>query len=514
MFSFFNYNKRKGRLSFFVFVVTFAIAYIIPVGIFYLLPVFGISFKEVGAFEGILLVFVCPSVLVAVIFWLLFPVAALIINSMLRSDSYSICFWDFIQEKEEIKAILAVGAISSIVPGMLFEGISDTTGDFLGFFIISCLGAVTAYLMYKWVLRATEFFINKGIYKPRTIEQIEKEMLSQRKQAELNQAMQAYYSSEYYKQTGIIYPDVFDSSSSHEHPAKVAGNRFEYVVGKEFEKLPGALVLYDVILPEENGGFQEIDQIVLFKDMILVVEAKGYSGRIIVDYTNKKCRHEKKDGTVEEVNNPLFQNYNHVKALNNYLYEHVKQRSNQSNQYLWFIRQNIINKVHSIIVSDSASLQFPSQNVKETTETLEYYHIPFSWYSFEALVEEYIPELMKYSQGYSEPTIKDILLSIPRYSKDEKQRLFSYREALFEADVLQKNYRYYFNHNPAFIARTEGYTWETMNVVPGDPNKASYYWLILPEEALLQYKKNFITIPRTDLVKAFACLRAGIPYKA
>lgn len=96
---------------------------------------------------------------------------------------------------------------------------------------------------------------------------------------------------------------------------KLRGFMGEFWVKSELNKLPkkNYLVLNDILIKSSKGTHQ-IDHIILSKFGIFVVEMKNYYGLITGDeYKDKWIQHLGKNK--QYFNNPIHQNYGHIKAL-------------------------------------------------------------------------------------------------------------------------------------------------------------------------------------------------------
>lgn len=97
---------------------------------------------------------------------------------------------------------------------------------------------------------------------------------------------------------------------------KIVGKAGEYYVKKELKKLPKEkyLILNDIMIQNGNNTHQ-IDHIVISAFGIFVIETKQYNGYIVGNEYDKKWKQNNK----YYINNPIHQNYGHVKALENVL---------------------------------------------------------------------------------------------------------------------------------------------------------------------------------------------------
>ena len=96
---------------------------------------------------------------------------------------------------------------------------------------------------------------------------------------------------------------------------KIIGFMGEFWVKKELRKLPKKdyLILNNLMLKTNNTTHQ-IDHVVLSKYGIFVIETKNYDGLITGDkYKDKWCQHLGKKKYY--FNNPIHQNYGHIKTL-------------------------------------------------------------------------------------------------------------------------------------------------------------------------------------------------------
>ncbi len=97
---------------------------------------------------------------------------------------------------------------------------------------------------------------------------------------------------------------------------KIVGKAGEYHVKNELKKLPKEkyLILNDIMIYSGNNTHQ-IDHIVVSEYGIFVIETKQYNGYIVGNEYDKKWKQNNK----YYINNPIHQNYGHVKALENLL---------------------------------------------------------------------------------------------------------------------------------------------------------------------------------------------------
>ena len=98
---------------------------------------------------------------------------------------------------------------------------------------------------------------------------------------------------------------------------EIVGKAGEYYVKKELNKLPKEkyLILNDIMIQNGNHTSQ-IDHIIVSEYGIFVIETKQYNGYIVGNEYDKKWKQNNK----YYINNPIHQNYGHVKALENILH--------------------------------------------------------------------------------------------------------------------------------------------------------------------------------------------------
>ena len=97
---------------------------------------------------------------------------------------------------------------------------------------------------------------------------------------------------------------------------KIIGKAGEFHVKNELKKLPNDkyLILNDVMIEDNNTTYQ-IYHIVVSEFGIFVIETKQYNGYIVGNEYEKKWKQNNKF----YINNPIHQNYGHIKALENVL---------------------------------------------------------------------------------------------------------------------------------------------------------------------------------------------------
>ena len=96
---------------------------------------------------------------------------------------------------------------------------------------------------------------------------------------------------------------------------EIVGKAGEYWTKKELKKLGKEyLIINDLMIRTEDKKTHQIDHVVISKYGIFVIETKQYDGYITGnDYDKKWCM---KAGKIKlYINNPVHQNYGHIKAL-------------------------------------------------------------------------------------------------------------------------------------------------------------------------------------------------------
>lgn len=96
---------------------------------------------------------------------------------------------------------------------------------------------------------------------------------------------------------------------------QIVGRAGEYWTKKELKKLgKGYLIINDLMIRTEDKKTHQIDHVVISKFGIFVIETKQYDGYITGnDYDKKWCMKAWKNRLY--INNPVHQNYGHIKAL-------------------------------------------------------------------------------------------------------------------------------------------------------------------------------------------------------
>lgn len=129
-----------------------------------------------------------------------------------------------------------------------------------------------------------------------------------------------YYNSAYYNQTHYPFEVV----------ASDKGKMGEYLIDVAYQQMKAALpnvesyIFYNLQIPEANGeSFQEIDAVIIYGGLCMVIEAKNRSGYFSMNHiSDHDWILSYSDGSESKVYNPLLQNNEHIAALDHYLHEH------------------------------------------------------------------------------------------------------------------------------------------------------------------------------------------------
>lgn len=128
--------------------------------------------------------------------------------------------------------------------------------------------------------------------------------------------VRSYYYSAYYHQTKYPFEMV----------ATDKGKMGEYLVEVGFQLAKSVFrnlkpyIFFNLLIPEANGSFQEIDALVIIGAAIYVIEAKNRSGIFSMNaISDKFWSFQSYSGDSSRVYSPLMQNSEHVVALQSYL---------------------------------------------------------------------------------------------------------------------------------------------------------------------------------------------------
>ena len=122
-----------------------------------------------------------------------------------------------------------------------------------------------------------------------------------------------YLRSEYYKSTNIPFDRLITDK----------GKVGEYYIEKEVNLLRKkgyeAKILYNVMIPEPNGSFQEADAILIVGTNIFVIESKNRTGHFEISSADAKYWMLNQHDAESNVYSPIWQNEQHIAALMHYL---------------------------------------------------------------------------------------------------------------------------------------------------------------------------------------------------
>ena len=134
---------------------------------------------------------------------------------------------------------------------------------------------------------------------------------------------------------------------------EIVGKAGEYWTKKELKKLGKEyLIINDLMIRTEDKKTHQIDHVVISKYGIFVIETKQYDGYITGnDYDKKWCMKAGKNKLY--INNPVHQNYGHIKALQEVL------------------KLNEKNFISIICISGNAKLKIKSNKVVEVNDIID-----------------------------------------------------------------------------------------------------------------------------------------------
>lgn len=131
----------------------------------------------------------------------------------------------------------------------------------------------------------------------------------------MNEAINKLMINLFYKNP-IFWLFIVLAILSHIFYKKIVGKAGEFWVKRELAKLNKKIyyVINDVTL-QDNNSTHQIDHIVISQYGIFVIETKQYNGYIYGNEYDRQWVQNKK----YHINNPIHQNYGHVKCLQNIL---------------------------------------------------------------------------------------------------------------------------------------------------------------------------------------------------
>lgn len=106
------------------------------------------------------------------------------------------------------------------------------------------------------------------------------------------------------------------TTARQEHYRHVTGLAGEQQVHTVLtQRFPPSWVLRDVTLPDPNGGYAQIDHILVSQGGIFVIETKQWAGRIDASPRAAQWLQWFPDGQVRHYQNPLHQNIRHLRVV-------------------------------------------------------------------------------------------------------------------------------------------------------------------------------------------------------
>ena len=124
-----------------------------------------------------------------------------------------------------------------------------------------------------------------------------------------------YYKSLFYEQNKYPFESV----------ATDKGKMGEYLVDVGYQKFKRMFpqlrtyIFYNLLVPEPNGSFQEIDALIVFGALVFVIEAKNRGGYFTTgSLSDKYWTFEPFSDQPQKIYNPFLQNYEHIAALQHY----------------------------------------------------------------------------------------------------------------------------------------------------------------------------------------------------
>ncbi|WP_022777503.1 NERD domain-containing protein [Butyrivibrio sp. AE3009] len=125
-----------------------------------------------------------------------------------------------------------------------------------------------------------------------------------------------YYKSIYYEQNKYPFETVAtDKGKMGEYLVDVGYQQFKRIY-PQFK----TYIFYNLLVPEPNGSFQEIDAVIVFGAFVFVIEAKNRGGYFAkCNLSDKYWSFRPFGGQTQNIYNPFLQNNEHIAALQHYL---------------------------------------------------------------------------------------------------------------------------------------------------------------------------------------------------
>lgn len=318
-----------------------------------------------------------------------------------------------------------------------------------------------------------------------------------------------YYSSLYYQRNNYPYEEV---AADVEKTGK-------YLVEVGYQKARASFknfrtyIFFDLLIPEENGSFQEIDALVIFGSMVYVIEAKNRSGvfnmkSLSEDYWD----FEAYNGEKCKIYNPLLQNNEHIAALQHYLSERLDFEPFFFN-FVSLAGNGTVN--WNIPVDPLDELKLGCWRVTNNANMEKTFTDDFGVFLQKMMEPGYDDGFPDYDDKYAQKIIDalDEVLNEPAEERDKKIAAM----ADSKVDKGQRPYRYYYgeiNRSVPMLFRTNGVHSQVIYAYTGRWNSA-YNVVGLSENGepvLLDEKVRAewtVINSEDELRNAFLCVKNG-----
>ena len=255
-----------------------------------------------------------------------------------------------------------------------------------------------------------------------------------------------YYDSIYYHQTKYPIWETFNDKG------KIGEYAIEYWLKGLYSQVGLSQpwrIMYNVIIPEPNGSFQEIDAILIARRFIFVIECKNRSGKMYIDrFSSHDCLIEA-GGNRYQAYSPIKQNEQHVTALRDLLK-----------------RNNLFDKTRTVnLVITAAHMQYTVGNLADDYDKLTMYPTSIANYmEAQTMIERAIRQGEGVLTGDERDDIVaskvySLLCSYNNISNNEKSLYMREREA--RKDEFEKHqWCYYYYPDENYIVRENGVYWQ------------------------------------------------------